>query len=418
MPECAALGGCAVPADRSWDDDPNLRKEGDAERDQHRSAGTKVEIISGISLTPRSVDWLWPDWLAQGKLHILAGSIGTGKTTIALALAAVVTTGGRWPDGSRTPLGDVLMWSGEDDPTDSLLPRFLASGGDPERIYFVGSMGEGGARRPFDPSRDVPALIEAARRLPFLRLLIFDPVVSAITGDSHKNAEVRRGLQPLVDFAAEAGCAVLGVTHFTKGTSGREPIERVTGSLAFAALPRIVLATAKPAEADGKRRLVRAKNNIGPDGGGYEYDLILEPLYGYGFEAQRIAWGSSLEGTARELLNDVEQPAEGAGGSKLPEAKTWLLDMLATGAMPVGNLKSAAGANGIAWHTIERAKKALGIVAAKGGMNSGWLWQLPEAETGQEGRRPPRLPEDRQPECVAAFEEIGGLQHPRWEEEL
>src|SRR4029077_12137268 len=133
----------------------------------------------------------------------------------------------------------------------------------------------------------------------------------AVTGDSHKNAEVRRGLQPLVDFAAETGCVVLGVTHFTKGTTGRAPTERVTGSLAFGALARVVMATAKPAEAGGKRRLVRAKSNIGPDGGGYEYDLIQEPLVGLNFGAQRVAWGAPLDGTARQLLNEVEQ-AEGS----------------------------------------------------------------------------------------------------------
>jgi hypothetical protein len=138
----------------------------------------------------------------------------------------------------------------------------------------------GKERRPFDPSRDSPALIEAARRLPPTRLLILDSIVSAIAGDSHKNAEVRRGLQPLVDFAAETGCAVLGITHFTKGTIGREPTERVTGSQAFGALARLVMAACSgrsrsriPAEGDHPiqwkaiteplSKLLRGSGNLG-----------------------------------------------------------------------------------------------------------------------------------------------------------
>jgi putative DNA primase/helicase len=377
--------------------------------------GPVIELINGASILPRPVAWLWPDWLAEGKLHILAGAPGTGKTTIALAFAAVMTIGGRWPDGARAPCGDVLAWSGEDDWADSLLPRFIASGGDPSRIHFIGSMIDAGERRAFDPSRDIPALIQAGRRLPSLRMLMLDPVVSAVAGDSHKNAEVRRGLQPLVDFAAEAGCAVIGVTHFTKGTIGREPTERVTGSLAFGALARLVMATAKPADASGTRRLVRAKSNIGPDGGGYQYDLVQEPLMDFSFGAQRVIWGDQLDGTARELLDDVEQPAKGSTGDKGSAAGTWLLDTLATGAVPVRDLKPAATANCIGWRTVERAKEGLGIVAFKGGMSGGWFWRLPDAARGKEYRTPP---EDSQQNCSAVFGKNGGLRGSEWEDEF
>jgi putative DNA primase/helicase len=408
----------ADPPPDDWDVD-RLRKLLNAARQAKLvETGPVVEIINGASIIARPVTWLWADWLAEGKLHIMAGAPGTGKTTIAVALAAVLTAGGRWPDRTRAPRGDVLIWSGEDDPSDSLLPRFLASGGDPNRIHFIGSMEEAGERRPFDPSCDFPALIKTARQLPSLRMLLLDPIVSAIAGDSHKNAEVRRGLQPLVDFAAEVGCAVLGITHFTKGTVGREPTERVTGSLAFGALARLVMATAKPAEVDGRRRLVRAKSNIGPDGGGYEYDLIQEPLGGLGFAAQRAIWGKPLEGTARELLNAVEEVEEGSANGAQSAAEAFLRKALARGAMPVNQLKSAAEANCLAWRTVERAKKSLGAVAVKDGMHDGWHWQLADAEGSEKSRRPPTAPEDRQQNSLAAFAENGGLRDAGWEEDL
>src|SRR5690242_15002110 len=98
---------------------------------------TGVELICAANLEPEPISWLWKDWLAAGKFHILAGAPGTGKTTIALSLAAIITLGTQWPDGSQSAPGNVLIWSGEDDPKDTLLPRLIAHDVDRSRIYFV-----------------------------------------------------------------------------------------------------------------------------------------------------------------------------------------------------------------------------------------------------------------------------------------
>src|SRR5262249_20226856 len=147
----------------------------------------------------------------------------------AIDLAATVTSGGKWPDGTKAEVGEVLVWSGEDDPEDTLLPRFLAAGGVRERIYFVKGIVDGGKKRGFDPSIDMAALATAARSIPNLKLAIIDPVVLMVAGDSHKNTEVRRSLQPLAALAAARSCVALGITHLTKGTAGRDPVERITG---------------------------------------------------------------------------------------------------------------------------------------------------------------------------------------------
>ena len=96
-----------------------------------------VVLACGTDLKPEPVRWLWRDWLALGKLHILAGAPGQGKTTLALSMGATVTTGGHWPDGTRCERGNILVWSGEDDHADTLLPRLLAAGADRTRCYFV-----------------------------------------------------------------------------------------------------------------------------------------------------------------------------------------------------------------------------------------------------------------------------------------
>jgi hypothetical protein len=154
---------------------------------------------------------------------------------------------------------------------------------------------------------------------------------------------------------------LLGITHFTKGTQGRDPIERITGSLAFGALPRIVLAAAKGDNEDGPRKLVRIASNIGPSGGGYEYLLRQDLVVDHDFTAQRIVWGNHLEGTPLELLETAQDK-----GKKL-QAIELLDQLLADGPAPVNDLKLAVEANGISWPTIKRAKaEAKDIVAARG----------------------------------------------------
>jgi len=220
-------------------------------------------LVKGSEIEPVPYRWLWKGWLAEGKLEILAGAVSTGKTTIAIDWAATVTCGEKWPDGTVAEAGDALVWSGEDDPEDTLLPRFLAAGGDRERIRFVKGVVVDGRKRSFDPSTDMGALAMAAQSIPNLKMVIVDPVVLMVAGDSHKNTEVRRSLQPLAAFAAARSCVALGITHLTKGTAGRDPIERITGSLAFAAGPRLAMMAAKPLDPDQKRRVVRVKSNMG-----------------------------------------------------------------------------------------------------------------------------------------------------------
>jgi hypothetical protein len=343
--------------------------------------GPRVILRRGCDVEPVAVDWLWDGWIAAGKLHLIGGAPGTGKTTIATAIAATVTTGGRWPDGSRAEAGDVVIWSGEDDNADTINPRLRAAGADMRRVHVVGGVVEEGKAYPFDPARDMDALRDALRQLPGVRLIVIDPVVSAVAGDSHKNAEVRRGLQPLVDMAGEIRCALLGVTHFSKGTGGRDPVERITGSLAFAALARLVMVTAKQ-DADGdrpeRRVIMRAKSNIGPDGGGFVYDLQQVPLDGYPDVSASLAlWGEAIEGSARELLAEAE--AVEGGRSATDEAMDWLRDTLAGGPMPAGEVQKLARQSGVPDKALRTARERLRIKPKRDGFGKGsrMIWALP-----------------------------------------
>lgn len=333
-----------------------------------------VRLLCADQIKTQPIRWLWRGWLARGKLHILAGSPGTGKTTIALSLAAAITRGGMLPDGSRPVPGGVLVWSGEDDPADTIVPRLKAAGADLSRVHIIGDVGHGEDARPFDPARDLPGLERAALEIGDIGLLIADPVVSAVAGDSHKNTEVRRALQPMVHLATRLDCAVLGISHFSKGTAGRDPVERVTGSIAFGALARVVMVTAKGE--DDARLLARAKSNIGPDGGGFGYTLELVDFDGE--DVSKVAWGAPLEGSARELLGDAEM----VGDSPRDDAAEWLDAMLAGAEVPVAEIKKQATAAGFSWRTVERAKSEMSVIAEAVGRQGGgvvWHWRLKSA---------------------------------------
>lgn len=338
----------------------------------------KVQIKCAADIVPEAIKWLWDGWLAKGKFHIFAGQAGTGKTTIAIALAATISRGGRFPDGTKSPVGNVLIWSGEDSKEDVLVPRLIAAGADLSRIHFIGDVERQDETRSFDPATDIPIMLDAATRIGDISLLIVDPVVNAVAGDSHKNGEVRRSLQPLVDFGERLGCAVLGISHFTKGTGGKDPLERVTGSLAFGALARIVLATAKVSEGEATKRIFcRAKSNIGKDSGGFEYDLYQKEVDGHmGIFSSYLTWGSAVQGSARELLAEPDGREEGEHESALDTAKEFLLELLAEGRLLQKQIEIDAKGAGHSWRTVRRAKEALGIKSIKNKIDKCWYWNL------------------------------------------
>jgi putative DNA primase/helicase len=356
---------------------------------------TVVTLKRASDIEVKPISWVWPGWLARGKMHIIGGQPGVGKTTLALLMAATVTTGGQWPDGTVAAKGNVVVWSGEDDPADTIVPRLAASGADRERVFIVENVIENGEKRAFDPARDIEPLRRAVEAAGDVVLLIVDPIVNAVAGDSHKNGETRRGLQPLVDLANSIGAALLGVTHFSKGTSGREPIERITGSFAFGALARVVMVAAENQVAEdggGRCILARAKSNIGPNQGGFAYSLRTTPMSDRDDIVVSIAvWGERIEGTARDMLAVAEAEPDKDEGGALTEAKEFLIDLLADGPKPAKACKAAATEAALSWDTVKRAKAKLGIKSIK--FKEGWRWELPASDTAIAG-------EDReQSEC-------------------
>ena len=340
-----------------------------------KACADEIIIHRAADMPVMPIDWIWPGWLPKGKLTILAGKGGTGKTTLALSIAATITTGGNFPDGSTCEPGNILVWSGEDAPEDTLIPRLKASGADLEKCYFIEGAVVDGEHQPFDPATDIPKLENAIEKIGNVALLIIDPVVNAVQGDMNKANEVRRGLQPLVDFGTRNNCAVLGITHFKKGSAGSHAAERVIGSQAFGALARMVLVAAQE-EGKERRVLARGKSNIAPDHGGFEYFLRQTAIDTEGdpIDTTYAVWGNPIEGTANEILENVEREKK---GSTLGAAVDFLRDLLSDGELLVNEIMSAATNEGYSSRTIIRAKEKLKIIPRKVGFPGTWYWAMP-----------------------------------------
>jgi len=345
--------------------------------DDAEKSSKRIKITMGSSVKPRPIAWLWPDWLAHGKLHILAGRPGSLKTTTAIGLAAAVTVGGQWPDGLRTTPGRVVIWSGEDAIDDTLVPRFIAAGGDLAQVAFISGVEEDGKTRSFDPARDMDAVVAVCADLGKVNLVVIDPVVAVAKGDSHKNAETRRDLQPLVELAERTQAAVLGIHHLTKRSEDADPLDRVSGSLAFGAGPRVVLMSALDRKAGGEPRgvIMRAKNNLGPAHGGFNFTAETRPLADYpDIAAQRILWGDYVNESARDILARLEGKTEPA----MRKAATFLRDALKGGPQLASEVIANGEAAGFNERALRRALKRLGGSSEKPSFGSGWIWELPE----------------------------------------
>ena len=372
------------------------RKLWEASKATEQPEHAGIDILRADQVLLEPIRWLWDGYMARGKMHIIAGAPGTGKTTVALALAATLTTGGRWPDGTTAGTGNVLIWSGEDDPGDTLVPRLRAMDADLSRIAFIDGATEivdGELRKvAFDPAKHLPALaLRVAQEPP--ALVIIDPIVSAVAGDSHKNSETRRGLQPLVDLARLHDFALFGVTHFSKGTQGRDPTERVTGSLAFGALARMVFVATKTKEG---RVFMKSKSNIATDEGGFGYDIEQTQVPNYpDIFASRVLWGAAIEGNAREVLAEAEAVEEGDGGGRrteTDEAIEALRDVLSPGEMLAKEAATVMKAAGFTDKVTRMAREKMGVKVRRSGFgpNLKFHWSLPE--TDESAHRCPESP--------------------------
>lgn len=339
----------------------------------------KVNLINGADIKMRPITWLWDMWLPSGKLTMLGGAGGTGKTTLALGLASTITTGGIFPDHSRyCGKSNVLIWSSEDDPEDVLMPRLMAMGADRTRIYILTGSTEDGKRRGFDPVADIEVLKQSIAKIGGVALIIIDPIVGMVKGNMNNANEVRQSLDPLVEFAQDQQCAIIGISHLGKGSQGKDPAERLLGSQAFTALPRMVWVTVTNKETQD-RVLVRAKTNISPKDGGFTYSIEQKEIDG--IHTSIVMWKDAVEGYAHDILSDAEsidEDGEDGYGTETARdfAKQFLTDTLGAQDRIGNEVKSEAKDADITAATLRRASEDLGVKKYKSITLGKYVWSL------------------------------------------
>jgi putative DNA primase/helicase len=183
-----------------------------------------LEVVCMADVRPAAIEWLWQNWIAVGKVHVLAGEGGRGKSTILCNMTATTTTGTKWPDGALAcRAGSVIILAAEDDVEDTLAPRLMAAGADLSRVFVIRSVFDENRRRGFSLQVDLERLEAEIQKHDNVRLVIIDPVSSYLGKvDSHKNADVRSVLEPLGEMAARLRVAVICNNHFFQGWRQRK----------------------------------------------------------------------------------------------------------------------------------------------------------------------------------------------------
>jgi len=338
-------------------------------------AAEPFKVVCVDNVAPEAVHWLWPGYLARGKLTLLGGDPELGKSLILIDAAARQSTGAHWPNGPRARVGGTFMVCSEDGIADTVRPRAEAAGADLKKLHiFESTVIRGGKRRTFSLQDDLELLGRAIDKTGGVTLICIDAITSYMGQiDSHRTTDVRAVLEPLARFAEAHGIAILGVTHPPKAAQGNA-LRAFTGSFAFVAAPRIVFFVTNEPETD-RRLLLPVKNNIGPKARGIGYYIGTRTIACH-IIAPHIMWSDEpVDVTADEAIaaNNV---AGKSGGSSFKEAENFLSDLLANGPVGAKEGEEAAEANGISRRTLARAKKALGVKSEKGDFEGGWAWSL------------------------------------------
>ena len=333
-------------------------------------AETKLSRIVRLSdVRPERVDWLWPARMPLGKVTILDGDPGLGKSTIALDLAARVSRGLPMPGVSagRRPAGVVLL-SAEDGLADTIRPRLDAAGADVARVVALTAVFADGADRLPTLPGDLDRL-EAAIVAHEADLVIIDVLMAYLDAEvnAHRDQDVRGALAPLAAMAERTGAAILVLRHLNKSTGG-PAVYRGGGSIGIVGAARSALVVGRDPDDEDRLVLAVTKSNLAPLAPSLAYRIVDHDGAG------GIAWEGASTLTAAQLLS---APTSTEERTALDEAKAVLRDLLGSGPVPSKDVQRQARDAGISDATLRRAKDGLGVKSIRpDGFTGPWSWAL------------------------------------------
>ena len=367
-------------------DPPAESRPGDATADfPPKTNSTESEfdfqpvIINLEEVVATPVEWLWDKRIPLGRITLLVGKPGQGKSFLTCDFAARVTTGTPWPDGSPCHKGSVLMLTLEDDPADTIRPRLDAMHADVARVRILKAVNyrdiDGAPRQRGLTLADLPVIEKALESLSDCRLLVIDPIGDFLGGrvDSHRDNEIRAVLTPLAELARRRKVAVLVVMHRRKSTGEGGADETAMGSRGFTGIARSVWHVTRDAN-DKKRRLfLPGKQNLAEELPGLAFRIAGEP--------PRVEWEREpVNMTADEGLEAERQASRpGPEADALEDAKAFLLAALSAGPRLAKDVLEDWRVNhGGCQRTLYTAKAKLGVESFREKNPGPWFWKLPE----------------------------------------
>ena len=312
-----------------------------------------VEIIRMSEVDTQTVEWLWEPYIPFGKVTIVQGNPGEGKTTFALRLAAACTNRKPFPHMAAHEPFNVIYQTAEDGLGDTIKPRLMEAEADLDRVLVI------------DESKQVLSLsderIERAIRQTGARLIILDPIQAYVgeKTDMNKANEIRPMFRRLAEIAERTGCAVILIGHLNKAAGGQSAY-RGLGSIDFRAAARSVLLIGRVKREPNVRVIVHDKSSLAPEGKPIAF--CLDPETGF-------SWIGEYDITADELLS-------GAGGNtatKTEQAERLILDLLADGKeLASEDIVKAAAEAGISERTVQNAKRNMGGILGARRVGGQW----------------------------------------------
>lgn len=319
------------------------------------------------SVAEKEVDWLWYPYIPYGKITLLQGDPGEGKSTFILNVVSLLTKGEAMPDGYRSEgVQAVIYQCNEDGAADTVKPRLMAAGADCKKVAYIVEEEEA---LTLDDKRIEEAIIETGARL-----VILDPLQSFLPQDSdmHSAGKMRNLLGSLSMVAEKHHCAIVIIGHMNKSQSGKQ-LYRGLGSIDITAIARSVLMVERDEDNPSVRYMFPVKSSLAAEGDAIAFKFDRK----HGFQ-----WLGACD------YKSYEEPMERIE-TKADIAERLLLSFLSEKEMPGNQILKFLEDAGISERTANTVKKKLGIISFK--QNNRWFWKLPkqtqngkEAENGED----------------------------------